>query len=201
MLSTLSGALLLKVKKVSPIDEPRHVQTNAEINPAEFAKHLSSASASAAHVVRWAPERAINQPLAQHDKLKLLNGWLKSNRTGSAQGWRRARWYLRRRPNQSGLFFKIRTQLTRDVEVLANGKLIATEQLQPAIWKRITLPLDMLPPDQPFVLELRLTRRNERFEEDLFAVKERRFMGSFFDRVAPWLPLERLTTALRIAEK
>jgi hypothetical protein len=187
MLSTLSGALLLKVKKVNPISGPRDVQTNAEINPAEFARYLSSASASAAHLVRWVPERSINQPLYRHDKLKLLSGWLKPDRTGHVHGWRRARWYLRRRPSQSSLVFKVRTLLARKIDVLVNGQATATCTLAAKSWKRITLSLEMVTPDQPFVVELRLSGSNESFEDDLFDVSARRFVGSFIDRIAPWL--------------
>jgi ubiquinone/menaquinone biosynthesis C-methylase UbiE len=179
LLATLSGSILLKVRVVHPTGEPSRVQTVPGISPAELAGKLDSVSNAAAYIVRWAPEEAINRRPSHHDKLQLMNGWLAPERRRRRQGWRRARWFMRRRRSQSSLVFRVHSQQARELEMLVNGLTATTETLPAGAWKRITLPLDTVPPNLPFVVELRLSGSHERFEDDLFDVTGRRFTVSF----------------------
>jgi SAM-dependent methyltransferase len=187
LLSTLSGSLLMKMQVKHSLGDPPRIQTGRGMSPAQLANRLESVSTAMAYVVRWAPEDAINQPLSRHGKLQLLNGWLVPEKFRQAQGWRRARWYLRRQAKQSGLVFRVRTAQARQMELLVEGRVAKIESLPARTWKRITLPLDTVQPDLPFVIELKLCDSTEHFDDDLFDVSGRRFISPLTERILHWL--------------
>ena len=75
----------------------------------------------------FAPESAVSAsfPGTCSDKLQLLNGWLSPAGQRSRQAYRRARWYLRRRRDQTRISLEVCSALGGPFTLLVNGEALS----------------------------------------------------------------------------
>src|SRR6516164_9904747 len=84
-------------------------------------------TATIAKLSAFAPESAVSAsfPGTCSDKLQLLNGWLSPAGQRSRQAYRRARWYLRRRRDQTRIALEVCSELGGPFTLLVNGEALS----------------------------------------------------------------------------
>jgi hypothetical protein len=136
MLRQTSGFLAMKIRLDAPIANAAYIQSTWAIGVADLAHWMTSRAQAMAKLSAFAPESAINAsfPGTRSDKLQLLNGWLSPTGKNWRQAYRRARWYLRRRRDQTRISFDVRSELGGPCTLLVNGDTVATVSLPPSAW-------------------------------------------------------------------
>jgi SAM-dependent methyltransferase len=176
MLRQTSGSLAMRIRLDAPIADAARVQSAWAIRAADLAHWMTSEGAAIAKLASFAPESAVNAsfPGTSSDKLQLLNGWLSPTRMRRRQAYRRGRWYLRRRRDQTRISFEVRSELGGQFTSLVNGEASATVSVSRAEWKSFSIDISGVPIDTTFVLEIRLEREPREFSDGLFSVRRRR---------------------------
>jgi hypothetical protein len=176
MLRRTSGSLAMRIRLGAPIASAPRLQPTWAIRVADIAEWMTSQSEAMAKLSVFAPESAVNAPfpVTRSDRLQLLNGWLSPTRARWRQAYCRARWYLRRRDDQTRMSFEVHSELGGPFSILLNGEVSVQVSLHPATWKSILVDLSEAPVDQAFVMEMRLDREPRGFSDGLFSVRRRR---------------------------
>jgi len=185
MLRQTSGSLAMRVRVDTPIADAAHVQSRWAIRVVDLAQWMTSQAEAMAKLSAFAPESAVSAsfPGTCSDKLQLLNGWLSPAGQRSRQAYRRARWYLRRRRDQTRISLEVCSELGGPFTLLVNGEPLATVSLPPAEWKWFSVDLSGAPFDEAFVMEIRLERAPWQFSEGLSSVRRRRIGESGMKRL------------------
>ena len=146
---------------------------------------MTSQAEAIAKLSAFAPESAVSAsfPGTCSDKLQLLNGWLSPAGQRSRQAYRRARWYLRRRRDQTRISLEVCSELGGPFTLLVIGEPLAAVSLPPAKWKWFSVDLSGAPFDEAFVMEIRLERAPWQFSEGLSSVRRRRIGESGMKRL------------------
>ena len=134
MLRQTSGFLAMKIRLDAPIANAAYIQSTWAIRVADLAHWMTSRAQAVAKLSAFAPESAINAsfPGTRSDKLQLLNGWPSPTGKNWRQADRRARWYLRRRRDQTRISFDVRSELGGPFTLLVNADTVATVSLPPS---------------------------------------------------------------------
>jgi len=185
MLRQTSGSLAMRIRLDTPIPDAARVQATYAIRVADLAHWMTSQTEAMAKLSAFAPESAVNTsfPGTCSDKLQLLNGWLSPTGKRRRQAYRRARWYLRRRRDQTRISFEVRSELGGPFTLLVNGGPVTAVSLPPAEWKSFSVDLSGAPFDETFVMEMRLEREPREFSDGLFSVRRRRIGESGMKRL------------------
>ena len=176
MLRRTSGSLAMRIRLQTPIESAARVQSNWAIRVADITQCMPNQAEAMTKLSVFVPSNVVNAPFPgmRSDKLQLLNGWLSPNGTEARQGYRRSRWYLKRRANQACISFEVRSELGGPFAVLLNGAALTRVLLPAAQWKPLSVNLSGAAVDKVFVMELRLEREPEKFSDGVFSVRRRR---------------------------
>jgi len=120
-----SGALAMRLTLLENWPHSRRRQKHGVLQPAEFASWLDDQSLALSKLASYLPEEHVNTPFpGRGTKFDLLNGWRKPNRFRlSREGYKRARWFLRR-GQSTALSFQLRTRKAAEYAVYLDGKCV-----------------------------------------------------------------------------
>lgn len=182
MLSGMSGSVAMKVRLKRATARPAARQkTPSMVGPARAASWMQEQSHAMAKLAAVAPAWAVNKPFPgrRGDKFELLNGWQAPTGEPWRQAYRRARWYLHRRADETQLSFEIQSNSAAEFDVLVNGEAVAHTPMEPGAWRSFEVGVAHLPLDVPFAVEIRRLGAPDGFDAGLFRVRKRRFNGAF----------------------
>jgi SAM-dependent methyltransferase len=183
LLPTTSGGLALLVQLRSPIREEGVRPATSIMRPATFARSLDSQASAMAALARHIPSQFVDLPLLdrQHAKFRLLNGWKPSV---PHQPYRTA--YSRARSFQT---YQAGTEALRvtllaphldrvdspKIELLVNGRLIATRTLCRGLWTEYVEPVDLADSGSVVAIEVRIETPLKDENAKIFHVSELAF--------------------------
>lgn len=178
-LAEMSGGLAMKIKLVAPVARPAARLDAGKVRPAALASWLDDQSRAMAKLVAMAPAQVIDAPFPgrRGDKFQLLNGWRAPTGAPWREGYRRARWYLRRRVGELAVEFQLRSAQPRSFDILLNGAPAGSASVPAGEWSLARAELETIAVGQVFTLEIRMNETPDSFEEGLFQVRRRRLVG------------------------
>lgn len=180
-LSQHSGSLALRVRLRHAWSASAQLQTESVLSPETYASWLHSETTALSNLSKLLPDKYIDLPLqtASGSKFELMNGWLLPKPFQHARiAFQRGRWYLHRDKTNQYLYFqasipKDSKQTSAVLEILINGELVVTVQLETKRWTSVTLDLLRVPENSNYVVELRLKDAGDKLETGCFIVRGR----------------------------
>jgi GT2 family glycosyltransferase/ubiquinone/menaquinone biosynthesis C-methylase UbiE len=177
-----SGSLALRVRLKRPWRASSQLQTESVLSPETYASWLDSETIAMSNLSGLMPEMYINLPLlpASGSKFELMNGWLLPKPFQYARiAFQRGRWFLHRDTTNQRLYFqasisKQSKQTSAELEILINGGLAETVQLESKRWTSVNLDLSIVPENSNYAVELRLKDPGDKLETGCFMVRGRR---------------------------
>lgn len=182
-LPTTSGGLALLVRLRTPIQEKGVRPATSIMRPATFARSLDSQTSATTALACRIPSQLVDLPLLdkQHAKFRLLNGW---KPTVPEQPYRiaysRARSFQTYRAGAEALRVTLLAPyLDRvdrpKIELLVNGRLIATRTLCRGLWTEYVEPVDLAERGSVVAIEVRLETPLKDENARIFHVRELAF--------------------------
>ncbi len=170
-----AGALALRLSLKAPWPYRRHLQTKGVLEPAVFASWLEDQSIAISKLASILPEEHVNARFpGAGTKFALLNGWRRPRPFRfSRQGYKRARWFLKR-PAENLLTFDLDPFEHAEFAIAIDGRETSRRKLRPG-WQRLEVPLDDIEFGRVFAVEIRREGRVTSFDDGCFAVRRRRF--------------------------
>jgi hypothetical protein len=189
MLGNATGSIGLNCELTKSIAVPTRLQSEAVLSAGSYAASLSDHLRAIQKLAPLVPSELVNRPFPgrYQTKLELLNGWQTPRRWMARPGYKRARWFLRRKEHESILCFSVRrlrpaTNTTAELAILMNGKLVVTVPLDASAWRNFRLPLEDIEVGSVFVCELQLSiaaSKQAEFDDHVFLVKRREFSTNY----------------------
>lgn len=200
MLATRGGSLALKVRLKRTWPHLPARQHAGSLDAGELATSLVDESTALASLAPLIPERYVNLPFpGRHgSKFEMLNGWrLPQLMSAGRMTYRRGRWFLRRRDDETGLQFEIcmpsaESDISREVAILINGSVACQAHLEPGTSTSVQVDLAEVLPGKSFALEIRLLGDVHDIDQGSLEVRNRRFCGPGGRRPSPFGPISRL---------
>ena len=183
LLPLTSGGLALLVRLRSPIREEGVRPATSIMRPATFARALDSQASATAELARHIPSRFVDLPLLdkQHAKFRMLNGWKPSVPPQPYRtAYSRARSFQTYQAGAGALRVTILApHLDRvdrpKIELLVNGRLIATRTLCRGLWTEYVEPIDLANGGSVVAIEVRIETLLENENARIFHVRELAF--------------------------
>jgi SAM-dependent methyltransferase len=176
-----SGSIALRCRVSRAIAVQPRRQGSPVLEAGTYAATLSDYEVAVQTIARHLPGDALDRPFpgTSQTRLELLNGWQKPTGTTQRMAYRRARWFLRRPSDTTLLCFELRNDgaAPATFTVLLNGTPEVAHEVQPAEWQSFSVAVNDVPVGSVLVCELRREGDVDSFDEGLFAVQARRFVG------------------------
>lgn len=170
-----AGALAMRLTLREAWPHRRRLQTAGALAPVEFASWLDDQSLALSKLAAVLPAQHVDAPFpGRGTKFDLLNGWRRPKLLSfSRQGYKRARWFLRRDRRRNLLSFELNPGAPADFSVLLGGRKVVEKRCQGG-WERFTVMLDEIPEGAVFAVEIRRESPAASFEEGCFSVRARK---------------------------
>lgn len=183
LLPTTSGGLALLVRLRSPIREEGVQPATSILRPATFAHSLDSQATAMAVLAHHIPPQFVDLPLLdkQHERFRMLNGWKPLVRQQPYRtAYSRARSFQTYHTGAEALRVTLLApHLDRidrpKIELLVNGRLIATRTLCRGIWTEYVEPIDPANIGSVVAIEVRLVTMLENENARIFHVRKLAF--------------------------
>jgi hypothetical protein len=191
ILNKSSGSLALKIKLDKAFSSIPPIQKGGLLRPKEFMALLTTQSQAISVLAKYIPEALVNLPFpGDHNsnlKFELMNGWrLKEYFRTFREAYKRARWYLQRKKDQTLLSFSLfvkpnGTDKDAQFDFLLNGDLAKTVNILRGKWTKQFLELDSIPLNGTFVFEMLFKSNDSIFDHLLFRIKNRKIVSKNFN--------------------
>jgi SAM-dependent methyltransferase len=183
LLPTTSGGLALLVRLRSPIREEGVQPATSILRPAIFARSLDSQATATAVLARHIPPQFVDLSLLdeQHEKFCMLNGWKPLVRQQPYRtAYSRARSFQTYHTGAEALRVSLLApHLDRvdrpKIELLVNGRLVATRTLCRGIWTEYVEPIDPENVGSVVAIEVRIAPSLADENAKIFHVRELAF--------------------------
>lgn len=197
-LSQHSGSLALRVRLKHAWSASAQLQTESVLSPETYASWLHSETTALSNLSRLLPDKYINLPLqtASGSKFELMNGWLLPKPFQHARiAFQRGRWFLHRDTANQHLYFQVSLpkdskQASAELEILINGGLAVTVQLETKRWTSVNLDLSKVPENSNYAVELCLKAAGDKLETGCFMVRGRQQRSAIAEHEAAALQPE-----------
>ena len=188
-LAQAAGTIALRVRSHGKSRPAAAMQKIWVLRAGDYAKVLGDFEAATTLLAKHLPSQYRDRPFpgGTQTKFELLNGWQSPKDDRSQRSaYRRARWFLSRPPGTSRLAFevsKVDPVNGQHLEILVNGHTVGSPiQFGGNVWHAVEVAIPpVISEGECFVLELRILlddASNANFADFLFAVRNRRFVGS-----------------------
>ena len=183
LLPTTSGGLALLVRLRGLIREEGVQPATSILRPAAFARSLGSQATATAALAPHIPPQFVDLPLLdrQHEKFRMLNGWKPSvPQQPYRTAYSRARSFQTLQAGSEALRVSVLApHLDRvdrpQIELLVNGRLVATRPLCRGLWTEYVVPIDPANIGSVVAIEVRIETPLKNENARIFYVRELAF--------------------------